>query len=184
MSEVKENTITDLIEAQTGVFVSHCYQCGKCSAGCPVASEMDYTPSLIMRMLQTRNSVLLENILKSYSIWLCLSCETCFCRCPMDIEIPQVMDYLRQESVAKGMINAKARKIVIAHKAFLSSIRRTGRLYEMGMLAEFKIRTLDLSDISLAPFMFKKGKLHLFPKRVKNLNAIRQLFKKTKKQKP
>jgi heterodisulfide reductase subunit C2 len=180
MSAVKSDTLTSLLSEKTGVLLSHCYQCGKCSAGCPVASEMDYSPSLIMRMLQTNNSALLDKVLKSYSIWLCLSCETCFCRCPMDIEIPLVMDYLRQESVARKMINPKARKIVAAHKAFLASIRRTGRLYEVGMLAELKIKTLDFSDVSLAPFMFMKGKLHLLPKKVKDIKAIRKIFMKTK----
>jgi heterodisulfide reductase subunit C2 len=184
MSVVKLNTLTSVVEEKTGVLVSHCYQCGKCSAGCPVATEMDYSPSLILRMLQTNNSLLSEKVLRSYSIWLCLSCETCFCRCPMDIEIPLVMDYLRQESVARKMVNPKARKIVAAHKAFLSSIQHTGRLYEVGMLAEFKIKTLDFSDISLAPFMFMKGKLHLLPKRVKDLKSIRKIFSKTKNLKP
>ncbi len=176
-----QNQFIDEVREGTGVFISHCYQCGKCSAGCPVASDMDITPSTIMRMLQTNSTELVEKVLGSYSIWLCLSCETCYCRCPMDIEIPKVMDHLRQISIAQHKVNHKARKIVAAHKAFLKSIQRTGRLYEIGMLAEFKLKTLDMNDFSLAPFMFLKGKLHLFPEKVKNMSSIRKIFKKAKK---
>ncbi len=52
---------TELLE-QTEVKVTHCYQCGKCSAGCPLAEEMDYPPSLVMRMLQTGNPELEEKV--------------------------------------------------------------------------------------------------------------------------
>ena len=49
----------------TEVKVSHCYQCGKCSAGCPLSEEMDYPPSVIMRMLQTGNPALEDKVLRS-----------------------------------------------------------------------------------------------------------------------
>ncbi|MEG0455748.1 MAG: heterodisulfide reductase subunit C, partial [Bacteroides sp.] len=55
--ENKEYLSTRVVN-QTGVSVSHCYQCGKCSAGCVLASDMDYPPSYIMRLLQTNR---LEN---------------------------------------------------------------------------------------------------------------------------
>ena len=49
----------------------------------------DYPPSVIMRMLQTGNPVLEDKVLRSFSIWVCLTCEMCFARCPMSIDIPK-----------------------------------------------------------------------------------------------
>ena len=37
------------LEHKTGVIVSHCYQCGKCTAGCVLAEEMDFPPSFLVR---------------------------------------------------------------------------------------------------------------------------------------
>src|SRR5450759_1051724 len=111
----------------TGVMVSHCYQCGKCSAGCPLSEEMEYPPSYVMRMLQTENPILEEKVLRSFTIWVCLTCEMCFARCPMSIDIPKMMDYLRERSLKEKKANPKAKEIVAFHKSFLDSIRYTGR---------------------------------------------------------
>ena len=51
-----------------------CYQCGKCSAGCPVVSKMDILPNQIIRYAQLG---LEEDLLASKSIWACASCMTC-----------------------------------------------------------------------------------------------------------
>ena len=53
--ENKECISCDL-EQKTGIDVSYCYQCGKCTAGCVLSEEMDYAPSYILRLLQTKNA--------------------------------------------------------------------------------------------------------------------------------
>ena len=83
------------LQQHTGVNVNRCYQCGKCTAGCLLADEMDFAPSMVMHMLQTRDEELLQQLLNSKTIWLCVSCQNCIERCPMSIDIPQIMDYLR-----------------------------------------------------------------------------------------
>jgi len=42
------------------------------------------------------------------------------------------MEYLRQESLRRGLVHPKARDILAFHEAFLASIRRSGRLHEVG----------------------------------------------------
>src|SRR3989338_10007435 len=40
------------IEKISGQKLLACYQCGKCSAGCPMASHMDVLPNQIIRLAQ------------------------------------------------------------------------------------------------------------------------------------
>jgi len=166
--------------AHTEVKVSHCYQCGKCSAGCPLSEEMDYPPSVIMRMLQTASPELEERVLRSFSIWVCLTCEMCFARCPMSIDIPKLMDFLREKSLKEKKANPKAKEIVAFHRSFLDSIRYTGRLYEIGLFAGYKARTLKIfDDMDLAPKMIRRGKLNIIPELIKDRSGVASIFRKT-----
>ena len=169
------------VKRQTGVNIRECYQCGKCTAGCPVAEEMDLRPSVIMRMIQSGTNEAMDQILRSYTIWLCLTCETCYSRCPMDIDIPKVMDYLRQRSLVEGKVHPEARKIVAFHKSFLNTVKRNGRLSELFLTIDYKMRYLRsgtlFQDMTVAPGMISRGKLHLIPEQIKDKKGFSRLFK-------
>jgi heterodisulfide reductase subunit C len=170
------------IRTDTGVAINKCYQCGKCSAGCPVAEEMDYPPSLVLRMLQTDDPVQLGKVLGSMSIWLCVSCEMCVTRCPMEVDIPTLMDHLRQKSVRAKVTNPKAKKIIAFHRSFLDSINYTGRLYEVGLIVDYKMRTGALmQDVATAPKMLIKGKLNPVPELIRGRKKVSAIFKRTEK---
>jgi len=179
----KNNSLSEEVFEKTSVSSAKCYQCGKCSAGCPLAEDMDYTSSMVMRMLQTEDPDMEKALLKSQSIWLCVSCEMCIARCPMSIDIPKVMDYLRQKAVEKRLQNKKADKNIVAfHRSFLDMIKYTGRSYEAGMIVDYKLRSKDLfQDLTLAPKMISRGKLSFFPELIKNRKNIKDIFKKSKK---
>ena len=173
----KEGYVTG-IKTATGVNVNRCYQCGKCSAGCAVAQEMDYPPSLVMRMLQTNDEESYKKILCSETIWLCVSCQNCLTRCPMEIDIPQLMDFLREKALAAKTVNKKSKKILSFHRAFLDSVKYTGRLYEIGLIAGYKARVQNVfQDLTLAPKMLVKGKLPLIPEIIKGRKQMREIFK-------
>jgi len=163
-----------------GINLSHCYQCGKCSAGCPVAEDMDMTSCRALRLLQLELPSLDARVLASEGIWLCLACETCSTRCPQEVEVAKVMDYVRAEAVARGVAHPKSKDILAFHRAFLDSIKVTGRLYEIGLVANYKVRSRHfLKDVALAPKMYLRGKLPLLPHLIKGRDAMGRIFKRT-----
>lgn len=176
----KTLSLSDQIKELTGQAVEKCYQCGKCSAGCPLAPEMDISPNQIIHMLQLDFENLYDKVLRSFTIWLCLTCETCYSRCPKEVDLPKIMEFLREESLRQNKVNPKARKIVQFHKAFLDGIKHTGRLYEVGLISDYKLRSgAFLQDLLVAPKMFFRGKLNPLPHRIKGRNEIAKIFKKT-----
>ncbi|MGE5383263.1 MAG: 4Fe-4S dicluster domain-containing protein [Omnitrophica WOR_2 bacterium] len=178
----ENNSLAAAIEKEVDVKVRKCYQCGKCTAGCPVAFEMDYTPSTLMRMLQTENPLNDDKVLRSNSIWLCLTCEMCISRCPMEVDIPVIMDNLRQRSLKQKKENHLAKNTIAFHKSFLRSIKFTGRLFELGLILDYKRQSLNMTqDITLAPKMIARGKLHFIPKRIKGMDQVAGIFNKITK---
>ena len=178
----ESTSLAYLVEKNAEVQAQKCYQCGKCTAGCPVAYDMDIPPSMVMRLLQTESQANDELILRSYSIWLCVTCEMCWSRCPMEIDIPSVMDFLRQKSLGEKKVNRKAANIVAFHKSFLNSIRFTGKLFELGLILDYKRQSLKLmQDVALAPGMISRGKLHFIPEIIKGRAHLAGIFKKTQK---
>ena len=80
------------VQELSGQNLLACYQCGKCSAGCPVVEQMDILPNQIIRLAQLG---LQEDLLESRAIWVCASCMTCNVRCPKGINIAEVIEVLR-----------------------------------------------------------------------------------------
>jgi heterodisulfide reductase subunit C len=175
-----KKTLSRNVCESTGVNSARCYQCGKCSAGCPVAEDMDFTSNTVMRMLQVEEDETDKKLLQSQAIWLCVSCEMCISRCPMEIDIPKVMDYLRQHSLKKGLQNKDAnRNIIPFHRSFLDMIHFTGRSYEIGLVVDYKLRSKKiLQDILLAPKLLLRGKLPIIPEAVKDRKNIKRIFTK------
>jgi heterodisulfide reductase subunit C2 len=168
------------VEEHTGESVFNCYQCGKCTAGCPLASEMDYAPNQILRMLQLGMPDLEEEVLKTLSIWLCLTCETCASRCPQEVELPKIMDYLRQESLRRGLVHPKAKDILAFHQAFLDSLKKNGRLHEVGLISQYKLKTGHLfQDVLVAPKLLMRGKLKPLPHAIEGQPDVARIFDRT-----
>ena len=160
-----------------GVPLQRCYHCRKCTAGCPVAPYMEYNPNKVVKMIQNGKR---DEVLRSSTIWICLSCETCITRCPNQVDIARMMDVLRQMAIESGL-GARERNILKFHESFLSNIKMGGRINEPLMMVQYKLKSGDLfSDMFMGLDMFMKGKLALMSPRTKDLKAVRVIFEKTK----
>jgi len=164
--------------------ISACYQCGKCTAGCPVASQMESPPTRIIRLLQLGD---VETALRSPSIWKCVSCQTCTTRCPKSVDCAGVMDALRQTAFERGIASPEECRTVVFQKAFLDNIRRNGRLDEIELIAAFKgqvffrNRSLGIlfESAGLAPELQKRHKLHLRGEKARDRGVVGRIFQKT-----
>ena len=168
------HSFTDLVNKLGGEDVSFCYQCGKCTAGCPVSIDMDVTPNQTMRLVQINDR---DTVLSSSAIWLCLSCEACTTRCPANIDIAKVMDTLRKISVEEGYSSSQ-RTITAFNKIFLDSIKNHGRLHEFELSVKYVMASRQLlNNLGLAINLFQKGKINPFGKSVKDKTNIKEIFK-------
>ena len=149
--------------------VMSCYQCTKCSSGCPVAARSDLKPHELVRLLQFDQR---EEVLASRFIWECTSCQTCTTRCPQMVDIAALNDALRIMSHATG-------RVPVFNDAFLASVRNRGRVYELGLMAAYKLRTgRFMEDADKAPMMFSKGKLPLVGPRVSGRAQRKAMFRR------
>ena len=175
-----EPSFSELVAQESGENLLACYQCQKCSAGCPVAYAMDVLPNQIIRMVQFG---LRERVLSSNTIWVCASCYTCSVRCPNDIDIAKIMDVLRHIAL-KSKVKPAEKDIPIFHSVFLDSIKSKGRIHELGLIWQYKTKTRDfMKDAALGWKMFRKGKIKLFPSKFGGGREIKGIFSRFEKEK-
>ncbi len=170
---MSENLL-DKVITESGQPVNLCYQCRKCSVGCPMVDEFDFPPNMVMRMVQLG---LKDELLKSKAIWMCVSCETCGSRCPNEIRIAPVMDSLRAMCLKEGITPADEVTVAL-HTSFVESIKSFGRVHEATMLMKYKLKSKKYtSDLDVGLKLFLKGKIPIMPKKSKNVAKVKEIFK-------
>ncbi len=138
-----------------------CYQCVKCSSGCPVSEYFDWQPNQVMRALQLGQE---DIALHSQTPWLCASCQTCATRCPQGLDITAIMEFLTREALDQN-IKPGIPKVNIFNQAFMREVKLWGRSYDLGLMVEMKLRTMDiLSDMDLAARIVARNKIAFLPK--------------------
>jgi len=123
--------------AASGLAVDTCYQCRKCSNGCPLTFAMDLPPDRVIRLALLERE---EELLGCRTIWVCSSCETCTTRCPNGIDIAEVMDWLKERAVARGRAVPEP-EVRDFHTAFLQAVKwGGGRLSEAMVLGLYLLK--------------------------------------------
>lgn len=155
-TQINNVFVKDIIK-KSGSNVRLCYQCHKCTAGCPIASfTMDDNPSTIIHSIRLG---LKDKVLASNSIWICASCKACTSRCPQKIDVAKVMDEARKLAMKEGHI-PKEKDICEFYNIMYQNICILGRMYEPGLIGFLKLKTGHYTkDLGLGWKMFWRGKL-------------------------
>ncbi|RJR33444.1 MAG: heterodisulfide reductase [Deltaproteobacteria bacterium] len=172
--------------AQGNLPASACYQCKKCSGGCPLTFAMDLLPHqvILLSLLGQEDKVLSAN-----TIWVCSACETCTTRCPNGIDIAGVMDWLKEENLKRGRTVPQP-EVATFHRYFLESIKAGGgRASEATLVRRFTLfkmrRKFDFQELKenmkLGWRLFKRGRLRLLgshaPKKQAEIKELLRLIK-------
>jgi heterodisulfide reductase subunit B len=161
MATTLNSDLARRIQKATGENVFLCYQCVRCTSGCPLAQHFDLAPNQVMRAAQLGME---STVYDSKTPWLCASCQTCTTRCPQGIDVARVMDFIVEDAKKRG-VKAKVPEVALFNKVFLRDVDLLGRSYELGLMAEMNLRTKHLfKDIDLGLGMFRHGKIKLLPK--------------------
>lgn len=175
LSPVQPDLADDLAISLAGANVMACLQCRKCTSGCPVAARADFRPHELVRMVQLGQRA---DVLASRMIWECTACQTCITRCPQKVNIAAMNDQLRRLSRREGKVSS-ATTVAAFDEIFLTTVRRLGRMYEIGLMTLFKLKTRRLwQDVGKFPLMLRKRKLSLLPKWVRGRAQRKQMFQR------
>ncbi len=173
LNKTDPNFSSEIVE-KSGIDVTSCFHCRTCAGGCPFSAAMDYAPHGVNRLVQLG---LKEEVLKCSTIWVCVGCNTCVVQCPMAIDIPVVMDTLRQTALKEKAFMSES-DIFNFHKTLIHSIKRYGRTHKFEIMMRYKLIKRDwFSDVDVGIKMLLKRKLDILPSKVKNIKETRKFFK-------
>ncbi|MDD2569468.1 MAG: 4Fe-4S dicluster domain-containing protein [Clostridia bacterium] len=173
-ASAKNKSVIGDMQAKSGVNLADCYQCGKCSAGCPVALAMDLQPREVIRYMQLG---MWDEVLKARTPWLCATCQTCVTRCPHQVDLPSLMEAVRQEAKKKGITPIK--ELNRFNDLFLNNIRYFGKSHEMVLMGLYNFTTGHLmQDVWSAPHLYFNRKIRIRPHMVKDKASVRKIMAK------
>lgn len=121
-TEVVTNSLLRKVEATSGQNISLCYQCGKCSATCPLATRMDLLPHQVIRHLQLG----LDQVLEANSSWLCATCFSCETQCPRGIDVSKIMEAIRVTKLRQDQRDLKLedQPVLMPQQGLVSAYRK------------------------------------------------------------
>ena len=177
---------TEKVEAAGPFQTSACFQCRKCTNGCPVTFAMDIYPDQVIRLVLLGQR---EAVLGSQTIWVCAACETCTTRCPNEVKIAELMDCLKEMAIQEGVPSSQP-QVQALHETFLNNVKKRGRVFEGTLLPMYLLRSGGLQgklkdgtwqdEMKLGWQLFSKGRLPLFPKSIKGKKEIRMILSHSK----
>jgi heterodisulfide reductase subunit C2 len=181
----EKHSFLEEVEARSGQKVQECYQCSKCSGGCPFSRIMDYAPNSILEMVVYGMK---DQLLSSRAIQMCIQCGTCGAQCPAGFELYEVMNVLRTMAKEEGYIS-KERKILKMNEIFLGEVKNIGRMHEVNlilknMLSQGQFVKDATALIPIGPPMFLNGIMgvgDVLPHKIQGQEKVAKIFENVEK---
>lgn len=172
------NTFVEEVAATPGgEHILSCIQCGVCTGSCPVASQMEYPPRKIIALIRAG---MRDEVLSSNSMWFCLSCHLCGCRCPRGVKPTDLAHALESLATQQGY-RVKGTRTPAMYHSFVSSIKANGRVHEFGMIFRYYLTTNPLAALKMLPVglkLFLHRRMPLMPKKVEGKDDLSQILQK------
>ena len=160
------------IAKQAGVNLDDCYQCGKCTAGCPMVHAMDYSPRQVIRLLHMGQ---VQAAINARAPWICANCMVCSARCPQSVNISELMLAIRHYAKKNGL-----RPVKDGDKfddAFVANIRSWGKSNEPILAAKYNLKSGHLfQDVNNVPRMIARGMIGPKIHGIKDKQSVKQIF--------
>jgi quinone-modifying oxidoreductase, subunit QmoC len=173
--ELRKRFLKEAEVVPGGARISQCLQCGTCTGSCPVSYAMDISPRMVIALFRAGQ---IEEILRSRTIWICASCYMCTTRCPQSIKITDLLYALKRTAIDAGVYPERF-PVYLLSKNFVRIVNRYGRNQEMLLLLFYYLRRNPLALLRMLPLglaMLRKGRISLFPKKIKGIDAIRTIL--------
>ena len=136
-----------------------CFQCNRCTAGCPLLTAMDLTPARMVHHLLLGEW---EPVLRSKAIWVCVHCETCTARCPQEVDISKLLQAARVIAWRSGTV-APDQAIATYFASFLENLYLYGRSAELPLTLICKLKSENyFQDFTLGLRLIARGRLNFF----------------------
>ena len=159
-----------------GERIRECIQCGTCSGICPMSIYMDVSPR---RLIAMADAGFKDEVLSSFTIWLCSSCYACVVNCPKDIKITDIMYAFKMRALQEKRYPRRRFPIPILAKEFARMVKNNGRNSEGRLVLKLALKTNILSLLNMLPLGWKllsTGRFSLRRDRVKEPAAIKQMI--------
>ena len=177
------NYIEEISSIPGGEQINQCIQCGSCSASCPNANLMDYTPRKLIAMARAG---MRDEVLSSNSMWYCASCYLCTVRCPQMIKPTELMHALECLAIRHGVATGRT-LTPLMYRIFIDSIKSNGRVHEFNFTLKYYLKAIRyylptrtdplnplrasrfLGMLTIAVGLFSHGRMPLRPSRIQDM---------------
>ncbi len=160
-----------------GEHIRECIQCGTCSSICPMSVYMDITPR---RLVAMADAGFKQEVLSSFTIWLCSSCYACLVNCPKDIKITDIMYAFKRRAIEEKIYPHPKFAIPVLARAFVKMVRKYGRTTESWLVVKLAMKTGIIGLFGMAPLgmrLLRTGRMRFGREKVQNREQIEKIFK-------